>query len=96
MRTGILKRLKASPDKKFLLIYALAGHGMQMDGRQVVLINTYDKKTGFYRIWGIETDIRNLAKNNSNAYLICLLACCREIFSTQKHFGLFGGSEQQA
>ena len=33
VRTGISKRLQANPDKTFLLLYALAGHGMQMDGR---------------------------------------------------------------
>ena len=82
VRTGIAKRLKASPDKTFLLLYALAGHGIQLDGRQVVLINTFDKKTGFYRIWGIEAEIRKYAKDNANAYVIGLMACCREIHST--------------
>ena len=67
-----------------------------MDGRQIVLINEFDKKTGFYRLWGIEADIRRLAKSNTNAYIIGLFACCREIFSSTKHCGLFGGSMQQA
>ena len=96
VRTGIAKRLKASPDNTFLLVYALAGHGMQMDGRQIILINQYDKKTGFYKLWGIEADIRRLAKANTNAYIIGLFACCREIFSSTKHCGLFGGTVQQA
>ena len=37
-----------------------------------------------------------MAKDNTNAYIIGLMACCREIFSTQRHCGLFGGTEQQA
>ena len=96
VRTSIAKRLKARPDKTFLLVYALAGHGMQMDGRQIVLINTFDKKTGFYRVWGIEAEIRKYAKNNKNSYVIGLMACCREMHSTKKHSGHFGGSMQQA
>ena len=28
--------------------------------------------------------------------MICLFACCREIYNTNKHCGFFGGSEQQA
>ena len=96
VRTGIAKRLKASPDNTFLLVYALAGHGMQMEGRQIVLINQYDSKTGFYKLWGIEADIRRLATANTNAYIIGLFACCREIFSGTKHCGLFGGTVQQA
>ena len=67
-----------------------------MDGRQIVLINEYNPKTGFFKIWGIEADIRRLAKDNTNAYIIGLMACCREIFSSKKHCGLFGGTEQQA
>ena len=67
---------------------------MQMDGRQTVLINEFDHKTGFYKMWGIEANIRLLAKNNTNAYIIGLMACCREIFNTQRHCGLFGGTEQ--
>ena len=69
---------------------------MQVNGRQVLLVNDFDKKTAFYRMWGVENDIRTLAKNNSNSYSVALFACCREIHSTQKHSGLFGGSEQQA
>ena len=32
-RTGISTRLRENPDKTFLLLYALAGHGMQVNGR---------------------------------------------------------------
>ena len=62
----------------------------------MLIVNDYDKKTAFYKMWGIENDIRTLAKNNRNSYSVALFACCREIHNTQKHSGLFGGSEQQA
>ena len=96
VRTSIKKRIKKTPDNTFVLVFALAGHGMQMDGRQIVLINQYDKKTRFYKLWSIEADIRGMAKNNTNAYVIGLFACCREIFNNQKHCNLFGGTQQQA
>ena len=69
---------------------------MSVNGRQVLLVNSFDKKIAFYRMWGVENDIRNSAKNNRNSYSVALFACCREIHSTQRHTGLFGGSEQQA
>ena len=95
-RTKLSKRIKKHPDETFLIIYALAGHGMSVNGRQVLLVNSFDKKIAFYRMWGVENDIRNSAKNNRNSYQVALFACCREIHNTQKHSGLFGGSEQQA
>ena len=77
-------------------MFALAGHGIQLDGRQTILINEFDKRSGFYKMWSIETNIRNWASRNTNTYIIGLFACCREIFSTKRHCGLFGGTEQQA
>ena len=96
IRVRLAKRIKARPDETFLIVYALAGHGMQCNGRQVLLVNDFDKKIAFYKMWGVENDIRTSARNNRNSYTIALFACCREIHSTQRHTGLFGGSEQQA
>ena len=35
----IKKRFKKHPDKKFLIVYVLAGHGMQDSGQQIILLN---------------------------------------------------------
>ena len=94
-RSSITNKLKLQPDETFLIAYAIAGHGMSMDGRQVVLINHYDSGTSWYKIWGIESDIRRLAAKNSHAYFLSIFASCREIF-TNRHRGLFKGTEQQA
>ena len=48
VRTGIRKRIVASPDKKFLVVYVVACHGMQVAGRQVALINGLDKLSSFF------------------------------------------------
>ena len=96
IRGKLKKRIKKHPNETFLIVWAFAGHGMQVNGRQALLINTWDRKTAFYCMWVVETEIRTLAKDNHNTYSVALFACCREIHSTQKHNVLFGGTEQQA
>ena len=39
VRTELKHRAKGNPDTKMLVFYACAGHGMQMDGEQVLVIN---------------------------------------------------------
>ena len=40
----IKKAMKASPEKKFFIVWALAGHGIQKEGKQAVVVNTFDEK----------------------------------------------------
>ena len=54
-----------------------------------MLLNEYKKETGFYKLWGIEGDVRTIAKNNPNSYQICLFACCREVLMPAVHGGGF-------
>ena len=82
VRMNITARVKKSPDLKFLIVFAIAGHGMSVDGRQVVLINEFSPKTGFYKYWGVESEIRSNTKDYPNSYQIRLFACCRKIFRT--------------
>ena len=96
VRTSIRKQIQVHPDKKFLVIYVFACHGMQMDGRQVAVVNSFNKKITSYHLWGAEADIRERASKNKNAYLLGIFACCREIFNSQTHRGYFGGSLLQA
>ena len=69
---------------------------MQMDGEQVLVINEFNKRTGFYQIWNAEADIRTMAKKHPNTFSVGIFACCREIFSTTRHCGLFGGTYEEA
>ena len=96
VRSSIAKRLQSNPDKTFLLLYAFAGHGIQRAGKQFIVINTFDPQTGFYKMWGIEYEIRRSAQLNRNSYQIGLFACCREVFTSEKHSGFFGGTVLQA
>ena len=36
--------MKASPEKKFFIVWALAGHGIQKEGKQAVVVNTFEEK----------------------------------------------------
>ena len=65
---NIKTRIEAEPNKKFLVVYVISGHGMSANGKQVVLLNEYNEASGFYKIWGVEAEIRELAKTYSNSY----------------------------
>ena len=51
---SIRSRIMSNPEKNYLVIYMLAGHGMISTGKQVMLLNEFNKNTGFYKLWGIE------------------------------------------
>ena len=62
-------------------------------GSQVVVLNEFYPVTKFYRLWIAEADFRNIADNNSNAYVICCFACDRELFNPVIHTGCFSSQE---
>ena len=83
IRVGIRER----PDQRHLVIYVLACHGMQADGRQNAVVNSHNKRTSFYQLWNTEHDVRDSARLFKNGYFVALAACCREIFNATKHRG---------
>ena len=96
-RKQLRRRIYKNPELKFLIMYAIAGHGMLwQNGQQVVLINTFNKKTGFYHVWQVEAEVRTLARDFSNTYQTVLFACCREIFDPDTHSGLKEGPMEKA
>ena len=40
---------KYNPENLILLMHCYAGHGMSMDGRQIILLNEFDIKKRFYK-----------------------------------------------
>ena len=66
--TDIRKRLRENPDKNFLVISCWAGHGMQLQGKQIVLINEFSPKSRFYKHCKVEDEARAIAKNYKNSY----------------------------
>lgn len=85
-----------NPDKNFLIVYVLASHGIQSSGKQVVLLNEFHAGTGFYRAWGVENDIRDIAETFPNSYQIAFFACCRELWNSEDHGGCIGGTKEKA
>ena len=46
-----------------MIVYLLEGHGMQDNHRkQVIVLNEFNDKTRFYKLWPIENDIQSIAK----------------------------------
>ena len=78
---------KSQPEEIILALSCFASHGMIFSGRQVILVNEFDSKKGFYKIFGVEENIRMLAQKYPNAYLVVIYACCREIFMVAHHSG---------
>ena len=76
---GIEKKLKANPQTKYLIVYTLASHGMNVDGQQVIVLNQFKKSTGFYYTFPFEAKIREIGREFANSYQIGIFACCREI-----------------
>ena len=85
-----------NPDKNYLIVYVLASHGIQSSGKQIVLLNEFNKGTGFYKAWGIEQDIRDVAEMFPNSYQIAFFACCRELWNSETHGGCVGGTKEEA
>ena len=61
---------------------------------QVVLLNVYDRRHGYYKFWHIEAFIRKLARENPNSFHYANFLCCREVLEN-KH-GCFAGPKDEA
>ena len=93
---NIKQRLRDNPQENFLIVYVVVGQGMESYGQQIMLLNEFNDKTGFYRHWSIESDIREIASTFSNSYQVVMLACSRETKRASIHIGGFGGTKQEA
>ena len=63
-----MRFVKNNPDERVLIIYVVAGRGMQLNGFQGALLNQFDSKKGWYKFWGVEGMIRVIVKNYPNTY----------------------------
>ena len=92
-RKYIVKQLRVKPEQKIGIFYVLACHGIAEDGKQAVLVNTFNEKTGFYTFWNVELDVRGWAAQYHNSYHVVFFACCREPYSASRHRGFFVSKE---
>ena len=73
-----------TPHENYLVVCLFAGHGVLKDGAQALVYNEYNKKTNFYALLNAEKVVRGMANRCSNAYMICIFACCRQLYKSDK------------
>ena len=78
---------KKNPHETVLAFLCYASHGMIQDGRQMIVVNQFVESKGFYKLYGAEENMRTAARTFSNAYIVGIFACCREIFLVTQHSG---------
>ena len=90
----IMSQLQNKPDQKIVIFYGFACHGIAENGKQTVLVNTFNKSTGFYRFWPVEINVRDWASKYHNSYHVAFFACCHEPYDSSRHRGFFGSKEE--
>ena len=87
LNSDLIRLFKSQPGETVLALSCFASHGMIFEGRQVILLNEFNSAKGFYKIFAVEENIRNLAMKYPNAYLVVIYACCREIYMVAEDSG---------
>ena len=88
-------RLTKEVDSLHLCMQFFAGHGMQRDGLQVIVVNEFDPYGKFYKLYRAEQRIRYSSETFNNCYFIGIFACCREIFKALKHANCISKEENE-
>ena len=57
------------------------------DGKEFALLNEFDKKENFYTKVAVEKKLRSWALIFPHAYLVCIFACCRQIYDKERMSG---------
>ena len=60
---------------KVVLLCLFQGYGMRKDGSQEFMFNQYDNSTHFYKMVSVERELRRLARENRNLYVVSTFAC---------------------
>ena len=58
-----------------------------------MLVNEYDPKKGFYKLFNAEEKIRLMASLCKNSYMITIFACCRQLYDEKKMQGYFSKTQ---
>ena len=57
--------------------------------KQVIVLNEFNERTKFYKLWSIENDIQTIAKKHANSYQLAFFNCGREVLDFGLHSGGF-------
>ena len=67
-RCSLGKQFKQNPEINYVVIFVVAGHGMNERGQQIMLINEFNPKTNWYKMFNLEQFIRTFAESYQNTY----------------------------
>ena len=77
--------MRNEPNEMFFHVTINAGHGMHFEKSQCILLNEFDKIKQFYKLYAVETIVRQWSDRYKNCYFALIFACCRENFLHQVH-----------
>ena len=86
-RVDLSRSAKANPDRRKLIVYVCSGYGLSRDGIHFIPLNQYSKRSGWYEMFGIENEIRYIAKKHANSYCIGIFFTARETYRSHHHSG---------
>ena len=92
---NIMKEHQGKPNTPQLNIFFFACHGIDKNANQHIVLNEFNKSTGFYTLQNSEINIRVLSENMKNGYFISIFACCREFFKADSHCGCVGARSKE-
>ena len=61
LNADLHRLFKSMPEETVLALSCFASHGMIFEGRQVILLNEFDSRRGFYKFIASEENLRILA-----------------------------------
>ena len=82
---SLTDKLGNATELKHLCLMFFACHGMSKYGTQHIVLNEFDGRMYFYKLYDAENKIRLFSKLFKNCYFISIFACCRELFFPHKH-----------
>ena len=94
--SDIKSRLSLHPNQNFLITFVVTGRGVTDMGKQALLLNEFNEKSGYYNHWSAEEDILNIAKEFSNAYVLAFFCCNRDVWISSRIYDGFGGCDHPA
>jgi hypothetical protein len=71
--------LKDAGEERIAIVYTFASHGGMRGGLQTVIVDQFDKKTRYFKLWQVEAMIRDLARIFVRSFHFVIFACCREV-----------------
>ena len=84
------KKISSAKKLRLLCFAFFSCHGMLFESTQHVVLNEFDPKKKFYKLYAAQEQIRFLSNRYKNCYFISVFACCREKWLPDKHTNCIG------